>query len=222
MTAHTPAERSAVLSAHYVRLLARGDTVRARAQGAYATVGALAGGVVGVGLLTNLAQLSTPVRLLGLGATGAWTAAVAGFVLTASTSVATDPDGPPAAPPSDDALIVADILARAEREERHVRSRLKAALTLATVAAVTTATTVALAVREYPSNSERAVSMVLTPSSVDLLVGQCAGAAGPAVVVDVRGLASSSSFLDIVVVQGPATGCHLLVPRTAILGFRLP
>jgi hypothetical protein len=214
--------RAAITSAYYSRLVSHADTMRTRAQGAYATVSTLAGGLIGIGLLTNLAQLTLLVRLLGLIATTAWAAAAAGFVVAAATSVKLGGRASQQETSDRSALeFVEHIIDEALEEQRRVRLRLRVALGLGATAALATVATVMAAVGQYPSNSARGVRLQLTPAGVDLLAAQCGVPSSSEAVVDVRGLTSASAFLDIDVAEGPGQGCRVLLPRTSAVGFML-
>jgi hypothetical protein len=218
--------QGAVISAYYSRLVSRGDTLRGRAQGAYATMSTLAGGLIGVGLLANLSQLSFLARILGLLTTGVWVLAAAGFVLAATTSVKAGNLGSDFGEAFDDrqpdpeTTAADNLLDQVRDEQRHVRRRVTVALVIGTFAAAATIVTLIVAVVQFPSNSGRGV-VQLTPAGVDLLVTQCETLGANEAVVDVRGITSTSTFLDVVIAEGPAQGCRVLLPRTSVIGLKI-
>lgn len=216
-----PYVRDPIIAAYYARVLSYADTVRGRAQSAYAIVSTLAAGLVGLGLLANVAQLPPGVRLLALGATGTWAAAAATFVGAASTAVRL-PGHRGTEAPTDTAALVTAVLDDAKWERDCVRRRLRAAVALGAVATLVTAVTLVIAVNHYPPNTQEDVTVLLAPAGIDLLAKQCRIGGADTAVVDVNGLTSASSFLDVVIRDGPGQGCHVLLPRTSALGFKLP
>lgn len=215
MTDYEPTVRAAAISAYTTRLVSHADTLRARAQGAYSTLSTLAGGLLGVGLLANLPHLTSALRLSGLLSVLAWAAAVVAFLVAGATSVNLHP-------PDRGATIVEQIQKDVLEEQNRVQRRLRIALAMGAVAVAATTSTLALAVFHYPNNSARAVSVLLTPAGADLLAAHCSLPRSREAVVDVDGLTSSSTYLNIVVAEGPAAGCQVLVARTSILGFGVP
>jgi hypothetical protein len=63
---------TAVVGAYYPRLVSSVDSARSRAQSAYAIANTLAGGLVGISLVTLFATAPTPTLVVGAAAVGVW------------------------------------------------------------------------------------------------------------------------------------------------------
>lgn len=215
MTTDDAETRRAVIASYYGRFVARGDVLRSRTQGAFATISTFAGGLLGIGLLTNLPSLNPAARTLGVLTIGAWIIAALAFVFAATTSIKVDNSH------NEDKNLANVLLDRIEVEQQSLERRFKAALVFGSLAVLSTVATLIVAVWQFPASSVQGASIQLAPAGTDLLVEQCEIPPTTEAIVDVRGLTSTSAFVDIVLAEDPGRGCHLLLPRTSVIGFKL-
>ncbi len=211
MTRYPSEVHQAVISAYYQYEIAGADRARARAQNAYAITGALAGGLLGIGLLANLRSLAPWVRLLD---------AVAFLVATTSAllyarAIAERPrlsitpmQDPEGADAFVDSVIKAVGAQIGETESRRTTARRVGLLAVALTAATLVGALLA------PPMSIRGI-VILTPDATRALAQYC-GMNGSmlAGTIDVNSLDSQS--ITLTTTNRACHGQRLTLPRSSV------
>jgi hypothetical protein len=211
MTRYPSEVHQAVISAYYQYEIGGADRARARAQNAYAITGALAGGLLGIGLLANLRSLAPWVRLLDA---AAFIVATTSALLYAraiaerpglSISPTQDPEGADAFVDSVIKVVGAQI---GETERRRTTARRVSLLAVALTAATLVGALLA------PPMSIRG-SVILTPDATRALAQHC-GMNGSMIVgtIDVNSL--DSQFVTLTTTNHACHGQRLTIPRSSV------
>jgi hypothetical protein len=147
----------AVAPAYYTRAATAPDQARTRAQGGFAIASFLAGGLIGVGLLSRSASVPISVRILGACALTVWVVGAALYARAVAGSVALEAETQTTA-----ADFVTTVLVNAHAERAKVDSRQKLAYRVSMIAAVLTAAAVSLGLLLTPRQNTESASVVLT------------------------------------------------------------
>ena len=160
-----------VIEAYYPRLVALGDTARARAQNAYAIASAVAGVLV-VAVITSKAELaSLAVRWLGLVALALWLLAAGSYIRAVATPVSWPQTGD--LPTPDD--LVRAVVAAAKGERQQVDQRQRTANVLALLAMLTTVAAFA-SLFFWPASTQSQGTLRLTTAGMAAVRAVCPGA----------------------------------------------
>lgn len=208
--------QDSIVAAHYPRLTASPDTVRARAQAAYAIASTIAGGLIGASLLTNPANVSDLVKVLGALALLMWLVATGLYVSAVGSKV------PDVAPETVDDLnnFVHKVIEQTRKERRTVERRLRYANTVAIAATILTTLTFIFALANERGDQVDAIIAVDTATA-----GRLATACGvhQATLVGQVSLKSlNSQYVDIQLTQDSCPRLvRVFVPRAAVLSIQI-
>ena len=207
--------RNAIVAAYYPRLTAAPDSVRTRAQAAYAVSSTLAAALVGAGLLTSLSGTSWLLKSLGLAALVTWLLTAGLYASAVGSRV---PDVPQSSA-TDANLFVHEVLAAARKEKGIIEKRLKRANLAAVAAAILTASTFFAALTTQGRNARFEATIVLNPTATRMLSAQC-GLQISTLTGAVSLKSPDTAFVDVEPVH---TSCpklgHLLISRAAIVSI---
>jgi len=213
---YAPEVRNSVVAAYYPRLTASPDTVRARAQAAYAIASTIAGGLVGASLLTNPANVSDLVKLLGGLALLVWLAA-AGLYIFAVGSKVPDVMLKTVDDPNE---FVHNIIEQTRKERKTIEWRLRCANTVAAAAAILTTLTFVFALENERGDQVDAI-VTVDAATTGHLATAC-GAHQSTLTGDVSLRSLNSQYVDIQLTQGScARLVRVFVPRAAVLSIQV-
>jgi hypothetical protein len=211
MSRYPSAVREAVISAYYGYEMEGADRARTRAQNAYAVTGALAGGLLGIGLLANLRSLDLWVRILAIAAFAAATSSA----LLYARAIAEKPKENviPPEDPDDPDLFVDSVIKAIGTEIWETEGRRKLARRVGLIAVALTAATLVGALL-VPSKSING-TVILTPDATQSLAALC-GLNGSRLVgtIDVDSL--NKQFIRLTTTNPACHGRRLALPRSNI------
>jgi uncharacterized membrane protein len=148
---------NAVGAAYYARAAAAPDQARSRAQNGFAIASFLAGGLVGVGLLSRSASVPFGVRIVGAGALAAWVAGATLYARAVAEPVTLKTGMQPNA-----ADFVTAVLVNAQQERDKIDARRRLAQLASMAASALTAIAVALALLLTPGQATQSASVIVT------------------------------------------------------------
>lgn len=208
--------QTAIIAAHYPRLMASPDTVRARAQAAYAIASTIAGGLVGVSLFTNPVNFSDRVKVLGAFALLLWLAAAGLYVFAVSSRV---PEVVRTTTVNSNEFTDA-VITRTRQERKAIEWRLCCANTTAAAAAILTTLTFVSALANERGDQIDAI-VIVDAAAAGRLAGTC-GVRQPTLAGQVSLKSLNSQYIDIQLTHDSCPGLvRVFVPRTAVLSIQV-
>jgi hypothetical protein len=216
--AYSQQVRDAIIAAYYPRLTAAPDSVRTRAQAAYAVSSTVAAAIVGAGLIVNLSEVPGYLKILGLVSFMVWLVTAGLYVTAVGSRVA---DVPPGSVTGPDQLVDAALkAARAEKEiiERRLRRANIAAMAAAMLTAATFAVTVVVEARSNTAFGR----LVVETNGARILSREC----GNTISTLFGEISLKSLNAPFVEVMPTRASCPLLrqvlIPRNLVLAVEYP
>lgn len=205
----------AIISAYFGRVITAPERVRARAQTAYAIASTLAAGLLGFGLLGNLANVSRGGRLAGLCAFAAWMVAALAFI-SATSGPATLPTGAISTRQDWADAVLNDVAT----ESKRIEFRLRIAKVLGGAAVVATAVTILIAISSWSSDLGRPVETVVSMDVATAVASVCGGGVDTKLNAEVKTVGGIGGLVVLYVVGRPDPDCALIVSRASVLATR--